>query len=180
MARALSATPAIAAPSQPSKHRLVTIAPAIITPARIDRKEYLNFRPSRKAAIQPGHAPVTGRGIATNRASPIFSYLSMLAPRFLVCLKTQSTNFCPAFTWQTALVSGSKNSRSIGTGNKLPVMARQKALCHGIWNKFMATGKPTRSSATGKADMMTIHNSWGMFQPSISSIMILVVIISPK
>ena len=151
--------PAIAAPTQPRRHRQVTMAPAMITPERIDKKAYLNFNPSRKAAIDPVQAPVMGRGIATKSINPILSYLSIVCPRRLVRSKTQLTTLCPIPTRLTALASDSKNNKSTGTGIKLPRMHKQKALYHGILNKFIATGRAPRSSTTGKADITIVISS---------------------
>ena len=53
MARALRANPAIMAPAQPSRLRLVTMAPAIATPIAIDRKACLNGIPNRTAISEP-------------------------------------------------------------------------------------------------------------------------------
>ena len=165
--------PAITAPSQPSRHRLVTIAPAMTTPITMDRKAYRNLKPSRKAAIDPVQAPVIGRGMATNNVKPIFSYFSMVFLRRLVWLKTQLTAFWPTSTRLTALANESKNSKRIGTGSRLPITAKQKALYHGIWNKFIAMGKVPRNSTNGKADTVTIISSREIFQLRNCSIIIL-------
>jgi len=58
----------------------VTRIPAIITPAAIAGRECLNLIPKTKAAAQPDHAPVAGKGMATKivkARSPYFSKLSL-------------------------------------------------------------------------------------------------------
>ncbi len=76
----------------------VTTAPAIMTPASIARKAFLNLNPKIKAAAQPVQAPGAGSGIPTNIASPIEPYFSKSA----LCLrwvrsKSQVKNISPIF-----------------------------------------------------------------------------------
>ena len=55
----------------------VTMVPDINIPANMDGTACFRGILNRKAATQPVHAPVTGRGIATKRISPIASNLSI-------------------------------------------------------------------------------------------------------
>jgi len=146
----------------------------MITPKRIDKKAYRNFKPSRKAAIDPVQAPVKGRETATNSIKPIFSYFSMTFPRRLVCSKTQLTTLLLHSQRLAALASFSKKSNNGGTGNMLPIMDRHNASYHGIWNEYIATGKAPRSSTIGKADIITVTNSREIFQLRNCSIMVVI------
>lgn len=125
--------------------------------------------PRRKAAIEPVQAPVNGSGIATNSISPIRSYFSMSLPCCLVRWKTQFTSFLPVPILLIMLANDSKKSSSMGTGSKLPVIARQNAQYQGMWKIFMATGRAPRSSIMGNADMMMTISSRAMFRLMICS-----------
>ncbi len=127
IAKAQSATPAITAPAQPRRHRRVTIMPAMNTPIKIDKIACLNFKPKRTAANEPVQAPVTGRGMATNNAKPIRSYLSTTLPRFLVCSKSHCRNRSKKPTLLRNLEMASRNSRIRGTGSRLPMIANGRA-----------------------------------------------------
>ena len=124
--------PAITAPTQPRRHRQVTIAPAIITPQKMEKKAWLNLSPKMKAATEPVQAPVAGSGIATNNISPMRSYFLITVPRRRACLKTQLTSLLPISTLQITLVSDSKNNNRIGTGSMLPITAKPKAWYQGM------------------------------------------------
>lgn len=126
--------------------------PAMTTPTEIESRARLNFIPSRKAAIDPVHAPVKGKGIATKSASPILSYLSIALPCLRVRSNTQFTIFFPGRTLLAHLATDSRNSSRKGTGTKLPATARVSALCHGIPIKFIATGNAPLSSTTGNIE----------------------------
>ena len=127
IARTLSPTPAIAAPTHPSKERQVTIVPAISIPMKMDRKACLNFRPKRTAASEPVQAPVTGRGIATNSVRPIRSYLSITCPRRLVRSKSQWSPLLKTSILLSSLERAWRNNRIKGTGTRLPIIASRKA-----------------------------------------------------
>ena len=54
----------------------VTTIPANKTPANIAISAFLKLKPNTKAAAHPVHAPVAGKGMPTNTASPIEPYFS--------------------------------------------------------------------------------------------------------
>ena len=124
--------PAITAPTQPRRHRQVTIAPAIITPQKMEKKAWLNLSPKMKAATEPVQAPVAGSGIATNNISPMRSYFLITVPRRWACSKTQLTSLLPISNWLIALVSDSQNNNRTGTGSMLPIIAKPKAWYQGM------------------------------------------------
>ena len=64
----------------------VTTTPAMITPASMARKAFLNLNPKIKAAAQPVQAPVAGNGMPTKMASPMEPYFSNSALCFLCVL----------------------------------------------------------------------------------------------
>ena len=51
------------------------MTPAIITPKRQESNAFQNFMSIMAATSEPVHAPVTGRGIATNKHYPIPMHL---------------------------------------------------------------------------------------------------------
>ena len=160
MAMMHSPTPAMAAPHQPIIVRVVTIAPAISTPAAMARKARQKGNPSRKARIAPVQAPVKGRGIATKIVSPRVSYLSTIFPLLLDRSNTQLIILSNSFTLLKSLTMGSRNSNRKGTGNRLPARATTKAMGQEIWNVFMANGIAPRSSDIGAAAVKkTLRNS---------------------
>ena len=65
------------------------MAPAIQTPMKIDNRACLNLISKIVAASEPVQAPVTGKGIAINNASPIRLYLSTIFPCRLVRSSSQ-------------------------------------------------------------------------------------------
>ena len=65
------------------------IVELINKPKRIAEKVLILGMLNKYAAMQPVHAPVTGNGIPTNRASPKNSYFSINVPRFRVLLNSQ-------------------------------------------------------------------------------------------
>jgi len=69
------------------------------------------LRLNKKAAIEPVHAPVTGKGIATNNIKPIDLYRSTTALLLFVCLKSQSKKRLNSDILLRNLESGSKNRR---------------------------------------------------------------------
>ncbi len=111
----------------PSKQRQVTIIPAMSTPMKIDKIACLNFRPKRTASSEPVQAPVTGKGIATNNARPIRSYLSTSLPRFLVCSKSQFKIRSKRPILLSSREAVLRNNKMKGTGNILPMIANRKA-----------------------------------------------------
>jgi hypothetical protein len=127
IARPLSPIPAITAPLQPRRLKQVTITPAINIPIRIDKKAYLNFKPKRTATIEPVQAPVNGRGMATNNAKPIRSYLSTVLPRFLVRSENRDSIRLKMGILLRSLEVVLKNNRIKSTGNKLPMIANERA-----------------------------------------------------
>lgn len=71
----------------------VTMMPAIITPAKIERNAFLNGNFKTSAAAVPVQAPVSGSGIATNVISAKSLYFSTRSfPCFSTRLKSQSKN----------------------------------------------------------------------------------------
>jgi len=87
----------------------------------------LNFSPKRTAASEPVQAPVTGSGIATNRARPIRSYLLIIFPRRLVRSKSQWSIFSKIPILLRSLEKVSRNNRRKGTGKRLPMIANRRA-----------------------------------------------------
>ena len=112
---------------QPKRVALVTMTPAINTPIEIDVIECLKLSPKSTAASEPVQAPVIGRGMATNNARPIFSYLSIILPRFRACSKRKSKNFLNMPILLRGLEIALRNNKIKGTGNRLPIIARKKA-----------------------------------------------------
>ncbi len=111
----------------PSKQRQVTIMPAMSTPIKIDNMACLNFKPRSTASSEPVQAPVIGKGIATNNARPMPSYLSISFPRFLVRSKSHFKIRSKKAILLSSREAVSRNSRMKGTGNILPIMANRKA-----------------------------------------------------
>jgi len=54
----------------PRTEIMVTISPAIITPAAIARKDFRFFIPKTQAPQAPVYAPVMGKGMATKITRP--------------------------------------------------------------------------------------------------------------
>ena len=77
----------------------------------------------RTAAIQPVHAPVVGKGIATKSVNPIASYLSIIAALFLVLLNNQEKNFSPRGVLEKTSESLLRERRRGITGRRFPVTA---------------------------------------------------------
>ena len=105
----------------------VTMPPAINTPIEIDNIACLKLSPKSTAAREPVQAPVIGRGIATNNVRPIFSYLSIILPRFRACSKRNSSILLKIPILLKGLDIALRNNRIKGTGNRLPIIARRKA-----------------------------------------------------
>ena len=105
----------------------MTMAPAIHTPAKIDNKACLNFIPKIVAASEPVQAPVTGRGIATNRVKPIRLYLSTTLPRRLVLSSSQRSHLLKMPVVLRRRETAPKNNSSKGTGIWLPIIASRRA-----------------------------------------------------
>lgn len=111
----------ISATAHPRTVTQVTMAPAIRTPAIIDIKECLNFRPIRKARREPVQAPVIGSGIATKSTRPNRSYLSTISPRRLVMARNHWINLSRKRTLLNSEIMASRNLRRKGTGNTFPI-----------------------------------------------------------
>ena len=59
---------------KPATDIIVTITPAITSPIDINIRAFLLGIPNSQAADEPVHAPVIGRGIATNIMSAMAPY----------------------------------------------------------------------------------------------------------
>ena len=149
-----SPTPAITAPTQPRRHRAVTIIPLRSTPKQIDGRASLNLIPSRKAAIEPVQTPVTGKGMATKSTSPIRPYLSISPARRLARLNIFSTAFPMMPILAENRLRRSREKSRKGTGRMLPTRAMGRAKYQWIWNTFIATGSAPLSSDTGSIEMI--------------------------
>ena len=150
----MSAAPANIAPQIPSIDRVVTITEAIITPRKIDKRAFDNRTLKRNAAIEPVHAPVIGRGMATNNIKPIDLYFSTIVLLLLVRLKSQSKNILKGFIRLKSLEKGPRNSRSGMTGIMFPRIAKGTTKNHSILNKFIPTGIPPLNSKTGRVEII--------------------------
>jgi len=135
------------------------MAPAIMTPARIDKKAFLKLNLNATPASEPVQAPVTGNGMATNSISPTRLYLSIILPRRRARLSSHSKYLLKILTLPKCREMATRNNRMIGTGMRLPARASRKALYHGRCNSNMASGMAPRSSIIGRvATIMTISS----------------------
>jgi len=137
------------------------MAPAIHMPEKIHSRACLKSILEIEATSEPVQAPVIGSGMATSITSPSCLYLSTTLPRRRASSSSQLNHRLkmPILfrRWEIAL----KNSRSRGTGIRLPMIASNRAYCQGRWNIFMATGSAPRSSSIGSVEMVITISSLG-------------------
>ena len=143
--------PAITAPHQPITVRVVTITPAMITPRTIAGKARQKLISRRKATIEPVQAPVTGKGIATNKIRPRAPYFSTIPPRRLDIVKTKFRILSKSRTLLRTLDTGPSRSSRKGTGRRLPANATRNASRQDRSRSSIASGIAPRSSDMGAA-----------------------------
>jgi hypothetical protein len=102
----------------------LTIIPANKTPKIIAGKANRNLMPKRKAATLPVQAPVTGKGIMTNRTNPKASYFSTKRERLRVRENHQEKNLSNGLNLLKNLETGPKNKRRGTTGIIFPITDR--------------------------------------------------------
>ena len=108
----------------------VTTTPAIIIPQMIAGIARRSGTLKMNAATQPVHAPVTGRGIATNNIRPNVSNLSINLPLLRVLLKSQVKKRFQIVYCISQFETLSSNSSMGITGRKLPMTANRYASCY--------------------------------------------------
>ena len=150
------------APNHPSKQRVVTITPAISTPAATEMAAHFRSIESSTAAREPVHAPVTGRGTATNNANPIYLYFLIMPLFWRVIVNSLSKNLLKNGKRLSSRDANSTNKRITGTGRRFPITARGNTVYHGISRRFTPKGIAPRSSINGNAAIIIITSSGGI------------------
>jgi len=109
--------------AKPSWTAAVTSAPATMTPSAIYNVAQRLRMPKRNAATVPVHAPVTGSGMATNRARPMASYFSTTLALRRVRSNSHVRNRSMIWIRRSFSEANSQNSSSGITGTRLPTTA---------------------------------------------------------
>ena len=130
---------------------------ALIIPSKIETIAFFTLNPKSAAIMDPVHAPVPGIGIATNKKSPNFLYLSMS----LLLLSAFSSNLY--INLENLVLFRNSNtfftkSNIKGTGMILPKMHIIIAIFQFTPNKLAAIIPPL-SSKIGIIDIIKIINS---------------------
>ena len=103
------------------------------------------------AIMAPVHAPVPGKGTATNSISPIASYLSTILAWSFALLKSHAKNFCIYLALLSFLETGF-NKKYIGAiGAIFPSTEKKKTLLTLSFNNNIPIGIDALSSVTGNA-----------------------------
>ena len=140
----------------------------MITPSIIAAKAYRNLILNKVAATHPVQAPVTGKGMATNKASPMDSYRCTISAFFSVRANSHSKKRRHNLNLLKYLETGSSPNNRGTTGKRLPRMAKQNVLNTGCLNVNRARGIAPLNSDTGKAATMTVIRLFGKFWRLIS------------
>ena len=133
--------------------------PAMTMPAKMDGRAFRSGMSRNAAAREPVHAPVPGRGMATNSSSPRYLYLVTVWP-FRWALRSSLS---------TRLLSQGRRRRihrkirriyttMKGTGSTLPTTAARYA-AHTGSPRATPKGMPSRSSATGIIETMAVKQN---------------------
>ena len=111
----------------------VMMSPAAATPANIDMNACFLLMSNNAATRAPVHAPVPGRGIATNTKSPHAAYFSIFERFFsafsYIAFDILENNFIeqPRIHFNTALTQKSIT----GTGRQFPIILTINVVCQG-------------------------------------------------
>lgn len=102
----------------------VTINPAIRTPPAIIGKAYQKRIPNKKAATEPVHTPVTGKGIAIKNKRKIAPYFSYFNSCLLVLVNSQVKNISNICHFLKKSDNGSRYSSKKAAGIRFPRTAK--------------------------------------------------------
>lgn len=131
--------------------------------------------PNKKAATDPVHTPVIGRGMATKTTKASEPSLSWCRQKRLYVLSNnQSKNFLK--NRERTLSSFDMPPREYiknAPGKTLPIQAKINAEYIGMLKTPSAIGIAPRSSETGRTAIKKVINSTGKFKLIIDSIMLI-------
>ena len=101
------------------------MTPAIRTPSSTETIAVLNLIPTVAAASDPVQAPVSGRGMATNRQSPQNEHFSIFALFLTAFLSSQAAKRLKNLIFERCIqyIIFRMNSRIKGTGSMFPSTA---------------------------------------------------------
>ena len=121
--------------------------PAMTTPIPIARNAFLQSMPSSHAKTVPVYAPVTGKGIATNKVNPQKPYFSIFGlPIFLTLSRYLSNNGIRDRT----LSYKKRKAKKMGKNIKALAIIAIKKVNKGSSPKDMPRGIPPLNSLMGK------------------------------
>ena len=139
---------------------MLTATPAIITPRRISGNALRSGIPKTNATRVAVHAPVKGKGTATNNTKAKSRNSSNdLSCFFLVRKKSQEKNLSKKGKRRESslLITPKKGKRS--TGTIFPSTEKKYADHKGIWYISKAIGIDPRNSIMGDIAMRNVFNS---------------------